>query len=509
MQADKMKLKRFIVLIVFTQLFYSLSAQISYSESFYAAQKYFYQAAKQKNPKIKSDRSLPEVPIRGLIKDEELSKIEALQDYFEARRIFIEEVSKYPEQMYPEIFKFLNNHPALKQNPGNTAKQKALEFYFSAFFSLFSSDKHYSFEQDIRQNPCPLLFTFSDLKKNSLSFKISNTSKTTYELLLNEFPKLGYVTLNGKMPIKVKAGSSAAIKCNVDVSKLSNDSSFKTINIILHDPTQPKVKIIIPVILLPGKEFLNPLTHVYDLNFNYSTFFKHISLQKEKSSWPEACPNGDCSGKINYTFNSSNRLYKSYHFNEFSTIQFNLNSKPTSSLNLRTNTYQLNFHELGNLAGEERNCVDSKTGEEVHCPADAPNNGKELYGQRKIEWKLLVAGGSEADLHLEILYADLANQAEQNSQLSWLQEKKLVLVLSDVNGKQIYKQVLNRSKSEHHILKLASGTYLIELFPMTEDGKLKPSFTIQHLNHGGLSRFDFNLDAKIVLQNRKLVTSKK
>lgn len=475
------------------------NSTIRFSDEFYAAQKYFYQEAKLKFPKLVADKSYPEVPIKGTVTNEELKKIAALQDYFDARRIFLAEAAKYPEQIYPEVFSFLSNHPAVSVNAGNKAKFAALEKYFAPFFFLFSFDKHYNFNNEIKQNPCPLIFLYKDDKKNSLSFTLSNGSKKSFEFMMTESPSQSYISLASKKPIQIKAGANTIVKITIDLKKLKVDSLFKTFNLVFSDPTQPKVKLIVPIVLLPSKEFLSLPMHAYDLNFSYSTFFKHISLQKEKASWPEPCPNEDCSGKKAYSLKSNERLMSSYGFGDLCTIQYNLNTSSSPIYSTKQNSFKFTYTELGNLEGAERNCLDPKTGLEVYCAGDAPNNGKEIYGSRKIEYKLFVPSGKTTTLRINLKYTDLVNQPQVNSELSWLQDKVLVICVTDASNKQILKEFLPKNPFNFDLKNLASGTYVVEIFPMTEDGKLKPSFNIQHLNHGGKGRFDFSLSGTFTL----------
>src|SRR5438128_2718046 len=112
-----------IRLYIFCFLFFSIQAVIAFkstvrfSDEFYAAQKYFYGQAKAKFPKLSAEKNYPEIPLRGTATGEELKAIAPLTDYFEARQKFLDEVIKYPEQLYPEIFTFLSAHPALSVNP--------------------------------------------------------------------------------------------------------------------------------------------------------------------------------------------------------------------------------------------------------------------------------------------------------------------------------------------------------------------------------------------------------
>lgn len=472
---------------------FAFTGTIRFSDNFYAAQKFFYAEAKQKFPKLSAEKAYPEIPIKGTASNEELKKIEALTDLFEARRLFLFEVQKYPEQLYPEMFAFLNGHPGLSVGAGNKAKQAALEKYFYPYFYVFSSDKHYSFNTEIKQNPCPLVFCLKDEKKNSFSITVSNTSKKTLEFNPIESPALNYLTVTGKKPVVLKAGASVTLKLSVDVQKLKKDSVFKVLNLVLSDPTQPKIKLIVPVVLLPSKEFLTLPPHAYDLTFSYGTFFKHISLQKEKASWPEPCPGSDCSGSRLYPLRSPERLLNEYKFGELCTIQYNVITSSNAIYNSKNNQLKYTFVERGNLEGAERNCYGAQPGTEVHCPPETPNNGKELYGSRKMEFKLFLPAGKVHELKMLLSYSDLPNQPQLTSELSWLQEKKLLVTITDQNDKEVFKEFVNKNPISLSKKSLTAGTYKVAVFPVTVDGKHTPSFNIQHLNHGERGRFDFSL----------------
>ncbi|WP_317899909.1 hypothetical protein [Aurantibacillus circumpalustris] len=467
---------------------------IKFSDDFYAAQKYFYNQAKHKYSKLGPEKFYPEVPIKGSATSDELRRIEPLTDYFEARRKFLYEISQHPEQIYPEIFNFLIGHPALSINASNKTKLAAIEVYFSPFYFVFSSDKHYSFNPDLKQNPCPLIIYLKDEKKNTFSFSVYNTSKTSFDLITSETPNQGYLNVLTKKPVGLKGGGGSTIKFSVDTQKLKLDSTFKVFNFVMYDPTQPKVKLIVPVVVLPSKDFLNLPVQIYDFTFSYTTFFKHISLQKEKASWPEPCPSSDCSNKKIYSTRSAERLTSNYNFGEFCTVQYFLTTTSSPIYNLKNNQFKFSFNETGNITGEERNCYDAKAGIEVHCPNDAPNNGKEIYGTRKISFKLYLPPGKVHEMKIKLNYTDLPNQAFLNSELSWLQEKKILVVILDQNEKEVLKEFVNKNSVLLNTKSLVSGTYTVNIFPTTEDGKHVPSFNIQHLNHGDKSRFDFTLN---------------
>lgn len=489
---------------------FSFSGNKRFSDDFYAAQKYFYAQAKAKFPKLAGDKYFPEVPIKGTASNEELKNISATFDYFEARQKFLDEVLKYPELIYPEIFSFLNGHPGLSVASSNKAKFEALEKYFYPFFYVFSTDKHYSFNPEIKSSPCPLVFVFKDEKKNSISFSISNGSKKAFEFNVNESLSSAYMTITGKRPIVVKAGSSTSIKLSVNTQKLKADSSFRSFNLVFADPTQPKVKIIVPVILLPSKDFLNLPPQFCDLNLSYSTFFKHISLQKEKASYPENCPNGDCSGKKSYLLRSPDKLVNEYKFGELCTIQYNLTSASDPIYNVKNSHLNFVYHELGSIEGADRNCPGSQAGTEVYCPPDAPNNGKEIYGSRKIEFNLVLPPGKNYALKINLRINDLVHQPYVNNELSWLQEKKFVVTITDAAKKMLYKEFMNGSAMNTEKRDLPPGNYVVAVFPATEDGpSLHPSFDLQHLNHATRSRFDFSLTGAFTLQTYPSAATKK
>ncbi|MBL7933941.1 MAG: hypothetical protein JNL60_18700 [Bacteroidia bacterium] len=481
---------------------------VRFSDAFYAAQKFFYNEARAKYPKIGSEKGFPEIPIRGSATNEELKKIEALTDFFEARRVFLRETGIYAEQIYPEIFSFLNAHPALSVGPSNKQKFAAMEKYFYPFFYVFSQDKHYGFNSVIRTNPCPIVFCLKDEKKNNLGFNVYNTSKKNFEFNISESPGLAFISVTSKRPMPVKAGSTGAVKFTVDVQKLKKDSTFKVVNLVLSDPTQPKLKVIVPVILLPSKDFLNLPAHCYDLSYSYSTFFKHIALQKEKTSWPEKCPSGDCSGNRSYSLRSNDRHYSSYGFGDLCNIQYNLSSQTSPLYNVKNNTFKFVYNEIGTIEGMDRNCPGSEPGSETYCPPDAPNNGKELYGTRKTECKAFLPPGKTYDLKINVLFNDLANQSYPNTEVSWLGEKKLVVVITDNNDKLVSKNIVNRSPFHIEQKGLSPGTYNVAVFPFTEDGKLTPSFNLQHLNNGNRARFDFTMGVNVEIIGHNLPAKK-
>jgi hypothetical protein len=486
---------------------YSLTNTIRYSDDFYAAQKYFYNEAKSKFPKISSDKIYPEVPIKGNATNEELKKITPLTDFFEARQTFLEEVHKYPEQIYTEIFAFINSHPALSVSSSNKAKFEALEKYFYPIFYAFSPDRHYSFSQEVKVNPVPIVFCLKDLKKNTLSFNVTNTTKKNFSFTINENPIKDYVSLSVKNPIALRSGSSASVKLTINTQKLSHDTVFKTFHVVMSDPAFPKLKLIVPIILLPSKEFLSLPPHFFDITYAYSTFFRHISLQKDKSTWPEDCPKKNCSSEKKYILRTAERLVSEYDFGDLCTIQYNMVTSSDANYNSKNSQLKFTLTETGSIAGMERNCPGPDPGTEIHCPPETPNNGKEIYGSRKINIHAFLPPGKEYALKFSLSYVDLANQPELKRELSWLQEKKLLLTVTDASGKLIAKEVFDKNTLNFSKSNLPAGTYLISIFPITPDKeKLTSSFDLQHLNHGEKSRFDFTLNGTLQIN---VVSAKK
>src|SRR5437868_3423918 len=90
----------FFILILFLSFrVIAFTGTVRFSNDFYAAQKYFYNEAKSKFPKISAEKFYPEIPIRGNATNDELKSIQPLTDFFEARRKFLAEVAIYPEQI--------------------------------------------------------------------------------------------------------------------------------------------------------------------------------------------------------------------------------------------------------------------------------------------------------------------------------------------------------------------------------------------------------------------------
>src|SRR5262245_24260107 len=107
---------------------------IRFSDRFYAAQRFFYAQALKLNPKITADKSMPEAPLRGTATIEEIRKIEPLTEYYDAREAVVAEAAMYPEQVLPELYAFLNGHPALSASQSAKPKFEAVEKYFYPLF---------------------------------------------------------------------------------------------------------------------------------------------------------------------------------------------------------------------------------------------------------------------------------------------------------------------------------------------------------------------------------------
>lgn len=489
--------KRFLLLVLlFITSFRSIAftSTVRFSDDFYAAQKYFYAQALKKYPKLSKEKFYQEVPIRGMAKDADLKNIMPLMDFFEARQKFVDEVAKYPEQIYPEMFAYLSGHPALKVSAGSKAKFEALEKYFLPFYYTLSTDKHYAFSPDVKTNPCPIVFIYKDEKKNSFSFSLNNTSKKVFSFNLNETILQNYFVIAGKKPIVLKAGGSATIKCTVDLQKLKKDTVFRVFNFIFSDPAQPRVKIIVPVILLAEKAHLSLPAHFYDFTYTYNTHFKNIDLYKDRTSGPEDCSTGNCSGTKNYTLRHADKMMTHYAFGELGSVQYNITTHSGDSYSSKVNGFDFSYNEIGSIDGQGRNCPGQIPESSTPCPPDTPNNGKQLYGARKIEYKVFLPAGKNYNLKLNINYTDLKNQPQVNSELSWLQEKRIMIVITDESQKQVLKEFMLQSYIKIDKRDLPSGTYTVSIFPTFEDGsRIKPYFELSHLNHAAKSRFDFLL----------------
>ena len=483
-----------------THSLFAFTGTIKYSKEFYAAQKYFYNEAKNKFPKLVKEKFYPEVPLRGAASNEELKAIMPLMDFYEARRIFSEEINKYPEQLYPEIFAFLNAHPALKVSASNKLKFEALENYFLPFNYALCNDKYYYFHPETKTHPCPLVFYYSDDKKNSFTVNLANASKKNLALNLNEGQMQDYISYTGKKPMPLKGGSSSSVKLTVNLGKLKTDSVFKVLNLVFSDPAQPKIKLVMPVVLLPSKDFMNLPAHFFALNYTYNTHAKNIDLFKDRTSGPEPCSGNNCSGEKHYTLRSADRSNTEYAFGELGLVQFNLWSQSPPVYSSKTNVLQINFNELGYLNGVDRNCPGAVQGSSAPCPPETPSNGKQLYGSRKIEMKIFIPAGKRYDLRVMLNYNDLKTQLLAYPELSWLQDKKLVLVLSDETKKILHKEFSVNNLIATQKKDLEPGIYTLAIYPVNEDSnKLNPSFELNYLNRGGKARFDFSLKSTFTL----------
>ncbi|HQQ94583.1 MAG TPA: hypothetical protein PLQ93_08520 [Bacteroidia bacterium] len=470
-----------------------------FSNEFYAAQKYFYHEALKKFPKLAKDKYYPEIPVRGNISPEELKSIAAMPDFFEARRVFTEEVKRFPEQAYPEIFRFLFNHPGLQVSPSNKAKFEALEAYFLAFNHLFCSDKYYYFHPNAKTSPCPLVFIYSDDKKNSLSLNLYSSLKSPLNLLLSFSPGGDYLIQQNKGSVTLKSGSSQSLKLQVNLSKLKSDSLFRTISLVLNDPAQPRIKIMAPVILLPSNRFLNAPAHFYDLTYSYNSHLKNIDLYKDRTSGPERCSNNNCSGKWLIPLRSPNREFRDSQFGEAGHIQFSFCSEAAPYSSGR-NGLHFRLNELGSLEGKSRDCPGPVDHSSAPCPAESPNNGKQIYGTRRIDCGIYIPETGLYILDLRIDYHDLKTQFNENPELSWLQDKKLMITISDANEKILFKQLLTQSAFKGQVKDLKGGHYRFSLFPVTEDSsKPNPAFEMNYLNQAGRAHFDFELNAELSL----------
>ncbi len=472
-----------------------------FSDKFYAAQKYFYNEAKKKYPKLIKEKAYPEVPIRGTITKEELDKIQALMDPFEARRCFMNEVSAYPEQLYPEIFSFLYNHPALGVSPSNKLKFEALEKYFSGFDYLFCSDPYHYFHPEAKTNPCPLVFCYSDDKKNLVSLNISNASKLNLYMMLNEGLLGDKLKFSGKNPVSLKARGNQSLKFSVDLAKLKTDSSFRVLQVVLNDPSQPKIKLMASVILLPSKDFLKLPALFFDLKYSYSTHLKNIDLYADRTSGPERCSGNNCSGELNLPLQHHSRLYEQYKFSDVATVQVNLTSSTSPLYSSSLSSFDLELNELGEIQGKARDCPGPVPGSTGPCPTETANNGKQLYGSRKIEFAFLVPEHKTAELFIQLAIEDLKTSKQQDATLSWLENKKILVLVNDASGKQVLKEVMKTQSLKTRALQLQAGKYTVAIYPMNEESsKQTPGFEINHLNHEAKARFDFHLKGKFALK---------
>lgn len=486
---------------VFGNTLFGFNGLQRFSDEFYAAQKCFYNEAKKKYPKLVKEKAYPEVPIRGAITKEELDKIQALMDPFEARRCFSNEVNTYPEQLYPEIFSFLYNHPALAVSSSNKVKFEALEKYFSGFDYLFCSDPYHYFHPDVKTNPCPVVFCYSDDKKSQLNLNISNASKINLNLLINTGLLVNKMQVNGKNPLSLKSNSSQSLKFTVDLAKLKSDSSFRVLQLVMNDPSQPKIKLMASVVLLPSKQFLKLPVQFFDLKYTYTSHLKNIDLYTDRTSGPERCSGSNCSGELKIPQQQHNRYYHHYAFGDAAKVQFNFSSSGPALYSTTRTYFEFELNELGEIQGKARDCPGPVPGSSGPCPPETANNGKQLYGSRKIEFAFMVPETKTADFFLQIDVDDLRTNKGQDATLSWLENKKILLIVYDASGKQVLKEIMKQQSLKTGIQALQAGKYTVALYPMSEDSnKQNPSFEINHLNQSSKARFDFRLKGKLMLK---------
>lgn len=471
-----------------------------YSDQFYAAQKCFYREALKKLSKLNKEKAYPEIPLTGGISREELARINALNDVPEARRQFANEVNKYPELLYPEIFQFLYNHPALQVSSSNKSKFEAIEQYFSGFNFLFCSDRYYYFHPTAKANPCPLVYVYSDPKKNQISLSLGNNSKTGLSLLMSENLFAERLNYTGKSPIALKAGGSSQVKLLVNVQELQKDSNFRVINIALYDPAQPKIKLMVPVILLPSPDFLKAGAQFFDLQYSYSSHLKNIDLYSERSSGPEPCGGNNCSGKKQISNRQSNRFFETYNFGEAGSVQFHLLSFSSWPYNPKKSRLQIIFNEMGELQGKARDCPGPVPNSTAPCPRETASNGKELYGTRKLELNCRVPVSRKGELSLSLNFSEAESKGPDDPVISWLSQKKLMVLLLDEEGKELHKEILKNHSLQLQKSELPAGLYTLSIFPVTEDQpKHNSSFEIKYLNQAARARFDFQLTADLSL----------
>lgn len=487
------------VLSLYGRLFSSVPQQ-RYSDQFYAAQKCFYQEALKKFPKLSKEKVYPEVPLSNGISKEELARIPALSDFLEARRQFVNEIAKYPELLYPDVFRFLYNHPALQVSASNKLKFEALEQYFSGFNFLFCNDRYYYFHPNTKANPCPLIYVYNDPKKNLINIPLSNSSKTGLSLLMSENLFAERLLYPGKRPISLKGGNSTQVKLQVITSNLQKDSTFRVINISFYDPAQPKIKIMVPLVLLPSSEYLKAGAQFFALQFSYNSHLKNIDLYSDRNSGPEPCSDNNCSGSKQIPNRYSNRSYTTYNFAETASVQYHLLSRSPWPYHLRKSKVEVEFNELGELQGKARDCPGPVPNSAAPCPKETANNGKELYGSRKIELKFFVPAGLKGELDVNLNYSDAVNTGLADLAISWLDQKKLMIQLMDEKGNTVYKQILKSNTIQLRQNDLPGGLYTISIFPVTEDSpKQNPAFEIKHLNNPARAHFDFQIKASFTL----------
>lgn len=474
--------------------------QQRYSDAFYAAQKTFYREALKAYPKLSKEKAYPEVPLVGEISKEKLANIAALQDFQEAKRTFANEVNRYPELLYPAIFQFLYNHPALQVSAGNKSKFEALERYFAGFHFLFCNDRYYYFHPGIKANPVPLVWVGNDPKKNMISINLSNASKTGLALLMNEQQFESRLLYPGKRPVSLKAGSNSQVKLQVNSGTLMADSVLRVINLSFYDPAQPKIKIMVPVILLPSSAFLKAGLQFFGLNYNYSTHLRNIDLYSERSSGPEPCAGQNCSGERYYGNRQAARQYETYHFGEGAELQYHVLSRSAWPYKLHQCKLEVELNELGEIQGKARDCPGPVPNSVSPCPKETANNGKELYGSRKLSLGFYVPNSFTGELQVDLNYSEAQSAGPDDPVLSWLDQKKLLVQIQDESGKLIRKELLRSNAQRLNIRDLPAGLYSLSVFPVTEDSpKQNPSFEIKHLNQAARARFDFLLKLSLSL----------
>lgn len=474
--------------------------QQRYSDAFYAAQKTFYREALKVHPKLSKEKAYPEVPLAGNISKEKLGAIAPIQDFQEAKRSFAEEVNRYPELLYPAVFQFLYNHPALQVSATNKTKFEALERYFAGFHFLFCNDRFYYFHASIKANPCPLVWVGTDPKKNLININLSNASKTSLSLLMNEHQFESRLIYPGKRPIALKSGSSSQVKLQVNSASLMADSVFRVINVSYYDPAQPKIKIMVPLILLPSSAFLKAGVQFFALNYSYSTHLKNIDLYSERSSGPEPCSANNCAGERYYSTRHAARRYESFGFGEGAQLQYHLLSRSAWPYRLQVSKLEVEFNELGEIQGKARDCPGPVPNSVAPCPKETANNGKELYGSRKLSLGFFVPNGLKGDLVMDLNYSEALSAGPGDPVLSWLDQKKLLVQIQDESGQVIRKEIIRGHVQQIALKDLPEGLYSLSAFPVTEDSpKQNPSFEIKHLNNPARARFDFILKLSLSL----------
>jgi hypothetical protein len=182
-------------------------------------------------------------------------------------------------------------------------------------------------------------------------------------------------------------------------------------------------------------------------------------------------------------------MMSSYSFGEYGTVQYNITTQSPVQYSSKTNSLSFIYNEIGSIDGKDRICNGTIPESSTPCPADAPNNGKQMYGTRKIEFNMLLPVGKTYHLKININYSDLKSLTALKSELSWLQEKKLMILITDENKKQVLKEFINATNITIDKKDFFAGNYLVSIFPTYDDGsRLTPSLELNHLNHGERSR---------------------